>query len=130
MNLVTIGDVIVPAKIALTEQEHETGLKNVRSDPPVMAFIFSKPQVRYFWMKDTYVPLDIIFCRGGIILDVAQGMPMSEMLIGKPIESDLVIEMTKGSVERLGIRVGQSVGVQLDLVAHAKRLSLKRPVPV
>jgi uncharacterized membrane protein (UPF0127 family) len=126
MNLVTIGDVILPAQVALTELEHETGLKNVRS-APVMAFVFSKPEVRYFWMKDTYVPLDIIFCAEGRVLDVAQGVPMSEKLIGLPIQSDLVIEMPRGSAEHLGIVAGQSVEIQLDSVSMAKRLKLKMP---
>lgn len=128
MNLITINDLILPTEVALTEEEQERGLMHIKDDvPSVMSFIFAKPGIHYFWMKNTYVPLDIIFCANGKVVSVAQGTPMSDELIGPSIQTEVVIEMPRGSVKRLGIKTGQSVEIQLDSVSLGKRLRAKMP---
>lgn len=50
-------------EFARTFEEQQTGLMNRKSMPQDagMLFIFSVSKVQSFWMKDTYIPLDIIF---------------------------------------------------------------------
>ncbi|MEI7603965.1 MAG: DUF192 domain-containing protein [bacterium] len=53
----------VYVEIAKTAEEHEIGLMNRKSmkQDEGMLFIFNDVNIRYFWMKDTYIPLDMIF---------------------------------------------------------------------
>jgi uncharacterized membrane protein (UPF0127 family) len=50
-------------EIARTEEEKEQGLSNIEylPDDEGMLFIYDEPQEVGFWMKDTLIPLDIIF---------------------------------------------------------------------
>jgi uncharacterized membrane protein (UPF0127 family) len=49
--------------IAEDEESRATGLMNIKTLPENegMLFIFPDSQIRSFWMKNTYLPLDIIF---------------------------------------------------------------------
>lgn len=66
-NTVTVFTVAGPLKIniefAKTQQELETGLSNRASldENSGMLFIFPDENIRSFWMKDTLIPLDLIF---------------------------------------------------------------------
>ena len=114
MNFVTIGDCTIPTVLARTEAEQERGLMFVRGTPPVMTFVFAEPDERFFWMKNTYVPLDIIFCHKGLVTGVVQGRPESEELVGPGGMSDTVVEMPAGMARKMNIRSGLPVRVILD----------------
>ena len=79
-----------------------------------MLFDFKEDQDVAFWMKNTYVPLDMIFIRGdGRILRIAENTePLSERLVpsGGPIRA--VLEVVAGTAKKLGIAPG-------DRVAHS-----------
>jgi uncharacterized membrane protein (UPF0127 family) len=49
--------------VADDEEEHRTGLmyREALSDGTGMLFIFNEPQDRAFWMKNTLIPLDILY---------------------------------------------------------------------
>ncbi len=51
------------AEIAKSDKELEYGLMNRKSlaENSAMLFIFKKPSYVTFWMKDTYIPLDIVY---------------------------------------------------------------------
>jgi hypothetical protein len=78
-----------------------------------MLFDFQQDQDVGFWMKNTYVSLDMIFIRGdGRILRIAENtVPLSENLIpsGGPVRG--VLEVVAGTAKKLGIAAG-------DRVAH------------
>ena len=76
-----------------------------------MIFPFAKPVRATFWMKDTLIPLDLIFVRanGSIANIAANAKPMDRTILSSegPIAS--VLEIDGGRAARLGIRVGDRV---------------------
>src|SRR4029077_16484265 len=102
-------------EMAATPQEQATGLMFRRELPEGqgMLFDFHQEQPTSFWMKNTYIPLDMIFIRGdGRILRIAENtVPLSEALVpsGGPVRA--VLEVIAGTAKKLGIAPG-------DRVAH------------
>jgi uncharacterized membrane protein (UPF0127 family) len=103
-------------ELAITPEEKATGLMFRRELPEGqgMLFDFQVDQNVAFWMKNTYVSLDMIFIRGdGRILRVAENTePLSERQVpsGGPVRA--VLEVVAGTAKKLGIAPG-------DRVAHA-----------
>jgi uncharacterized protein len=101
-------------EMALTPEEHERGLMFRRKLPEGqgMLFDFGYEQPVAFWMKNTYISLDMFFIRGdGRILRIAEhAEPLSESNIpsGGPVR--WVLEVIAGTAKRLGIAPGDQVG--------------------
>ena len=94
-------------EVARTEEEKETGLSNIEylPDDEGMLFIYDTPQEVGFWMKDTLIPLDIVFINDEEeVISVHQGIPNDETPI---IEDDVlyVLEVSAGS----GIKTGDEI---------------------
>ena len=102
-------------EMAVTPEEQARGLMFRRELPEGqgMLFDFQREQPATFWMKNTYVSLDMIFIRAdGRILRIAQNtVPLSEALVpsGGPVRA--VLEVVAGTARKLGIAPG-------DRVAH------------
>jgi hypothetical protein len=76
-------------------------------------FIFKESGNNTIWMKNTYLPLDIIFVsKEGIIVEILQGKPVDETPIGANIPSKFVIEIVKGFVKDNGILKGQRIKIE------------------
>ena len=100
-------------EIADTEPEREKGLmfrKNL-PDGRGMLFDFKREQDVSFWMKNTYIPLDMFFIQGnGRILRIAENAkPLSTDLIPSEGPVLAVLEVSGGTAHRLGIRPGDRV---------------------
>lgn len=67
-----------------------------------MLFIFKKPQKVSMWMKNTYLPLDMLFLdsKGNIIHRVENTKPESLMLIHSPAPAKALLELPAGSVKK------------------------------
>ena len=96
----------------LTEDEKEKGLQNVESMEDNEGAFFDyreDPQEEVsFWMKDTEIPLDIIFVgEDDKVISCKEGVPNSEDII---TENNVyyVIELNKGS----GVKPGDEVDVE------------------
>jgi uncharacterized membrane protein (UPF0127 family) len=102
-------------EMAVTPDEQAKGLMFRRQLPEGqgMLFDFQREQPATFWMKNTYVSLDMIFIRAdGRILRIAEDtVPLSEALVpsGGPVRA--VLEVVAGTAKKLGIAPG-------DRVAH------------
>ena len=104
---------VFTVEIAGTEAAREKGLMYRKSLPPGhgMLFDFHAEQPVGFWMKNTYIPLDMIFIRGdGRILNIVENAePLSERVIpsGGPVLA--VLEVAGGTARKLGIAAGDRV---------------------
>ena len=105
---------VFAVELASTPEEHAKGLMYRRQLPEGqgMLFDFHREQPTSFWMKNTYIPLDMIFIRGdGRILRIAENtVPLSEALVpsGGPVRA--VLEVNAGTAKKLGIAPGDRVG--------------------
>lgn len=99
-------------EIAATPQQQETGLMfrtSVGADRG-MIFPYDPPQEVAFWMKNTLIPLDIVFIGvGGKIVRItnAQAMDLTPLPSGAPVTG--VLEIAAGRAKQLGIREGDTV---------------------
>lgn len=76
-----------------------------------MIFPYDPPQDVAFWMKNTLIPLDIIFVRAdGTIARItkAEAMDLTPLPAGEPVSA--VLEIRGGRAAELGIREGDIVG--------------------
>ena len=79
-----IGDKSYKVKVAQTTEEQENGLQGVTDLPKDegMLFVFDEPQEISMWMKDTLIPLDIVFIDAElIVISSYTGVPGSESLM-------------------------------------------------
>lgn len=103
-------------EVARSPEEQETGLMNRNSLAPDrgMLFPYDPPQPVGFWMKDTLIPLDIIFVApGGRILRIEENtVPLSldPLRSGGPVEA--VLEVAGGRSAELGLKPGDQVSWQ------------------
>ena len=103
-------------EIARTPQEQGYGLMNRSELAPDrgMIFPFDPPRDAAFWMKNTLIPLDMIFIRadGRIARIAANTVPRSLQPVpsGEPVAA--VLEIRGGRAAELGIRSGDIVSWQ------------------
>ncbi|HVX99722.1 MAG TPA: DUF192 domain-containing protein [Pseudorhodoplanes sp.] len=106
---------VFQVELAVNDAERAQGLMYRKELPEGrgMLFDFQREQEVAFWMKNTLIPLDMIFIRAdGRILRIAENTtPLSEQTIpsGGPVRG--VLEVIGGTARRLGIAPG-------DRVAH------------
>ncbi|MGL4296703.1 MAG: DUF192 domain-containing protein [Aestuariivirga sp.] len=76
-----------------------------------MLFDFGTPREAAMWMKNTYIPLDMLFIRAdGTIAYIAENtVPQSEEIIGVREPVLAVLELAGGTTRKLGIRPGDTV---------------------
>ncbi len=104
---------VFTVEVADTEPARARGLMYRRDLPDGrgMLFDFFREQPVGFWMKNTYIPLDMIFIRAdGRIASIAENTePLSEKVIpsGTPVRA--VLELKGGTARRLGIEPGDQV---------------------
>lgn len=76
-----------------------------------MLFVNDPPRAASFWMKNTYIPLDLLFIdsRGQIIQIFENATPLSLRPIGLSTPVRAVLEIRGGESARRGIRRGAKV---------------------
>jgi uncharacterized protein len=116
LEIVTKSGVqVFSVEMATTEEEKQTGLmwRKELADGKGMLFDFSPEQQISMWMKNTYIPLDMIFIRAdGRILRIAENTePLSTKIISSGGIAKGVLEVIAGTAQKYGIQPG-------DRVAH------------
>ncbi len=104
---------IFGVEVAVTPEEQARGLMFRHELPEMqgMLFDFHREQPTSFWMKNTYVPLDMIFIRAdGRILRIAENtVPLSEALVSSGGAVRAVLEVIAGTCKKLGVAPGDRV---------------------
>lgn len=102
-------------EVALSMQQRARGLmfREQMADDAGMLFVYPGEQQIRMWMKNTAIPLDMLFVASdGRIVDIAADTePFSEAVIASAGPARAVVELNAGTAARLGIQVG-------DLVRH------------
>lgn len=100
-------------ELALSEAQRMQGLQGRRrlAADAGMLFDFQGTGPVMMWMKDTYVPLDMLFIdSGGRIVNIAEHtVPLSRTAVRSAGPVRAVLELNAGTAARLGIRPGDRV---------------------
>jgi uncharacterized membrane protein (UPF0127 family) len=100
-------------ELALSDAQMEQGLMFRRSMPANagMLFDFKHPTNVTMWMKNTLIPLDMLFLDDSRrIIDIRErAVPYSTDIIASRVPARYVIELNGGTVARLGIKPGDQV---------------------
>ena len=103
-------------ELALTNTQRARGLmyRKELKEEHGMLFIFKDEGRRSFWMRNTYIPLDIIYLRadGSIVNIIANATPESDEARPSTGPAKAVLEIQGGLAEKLGIGPG-------DIVRHS-----------
>jgi uncharacterized membrane protein (UPF0127 family) len=76
-----------------------------------MLFDFGEEKKIYMWMKNTFIPLDMIFLnQKGVVVGIhPQATPFSEAIISIAVKSRFVLEVNAGVAAGLGLEVGDRI---------------------
>jgi len=118
---ITIQDKPFKAEIAETPEQHSQGLmfrRRIRDDYG-MLFIFPGDDIRSFWMKNTYITLDMIFLNSGQqIVDMFLSVPPC---CGDPCPSytakfpaRYVLEINGGLAKKMNLKIGDKIFLPID----------------
>ena len=98
---------------AETDQEKALGLmfRTELKDSEGMLFNYGRSFEVTMWMRNTYIPLDMVFIRAdGVIHRIeVRAEPLSERVISSGGDVSAVLEIAGGASERLGIKAGDRV---------------------
>ncbi len=108
-----INHKLLLVEVCRTRLQRERGLQDRRylPDNRGMLFVFHRPRILRFWMKDTYIPLDIAFLnKKKEIIDIQRMLPDQ----GREIHSsagmaEYALEVNAGWFEKHGVKVRDKV---------------------
>lgn len=100
-------------ELATDEYARQTGLMYRKSmkDSQAMLFIFEDEAPRYFYMKNTYIPLDIIYINGQnkIVSFAKDAKPLDETALPSHKAAKYVLEIKSGLVDQYHLAVNDKV---------------------
>jgi uncharacterized membrane protein (UPF0127 family) len=116
---ILVGGVEFEVWLATTFAQQQQGLMNATEEqleplpdgtPRGMLFVFATEATRSFWMRDTYVPLDLAYATAdGMIVEIHDLAPLDETLVtsGEPVQ--YALEAPAGTFAAEGIAVGSVI---------------------
>jgi len=115
---IKINNVTIFAWIADDEEKRALGLMHIKKleENEGIIFIFEDEGIHQFWMKNTYLPLDILFIDKNLkIIDIQSMEPcnMNECILYSPPRSiKYAIEVERGFCTRNGIKIDDEVKIE------------------
>lgn len=113
---VTINKQIFKVELAETNAARSAGLSNrdQLDKDTGMLFVFPEPGIYPFWMKNTKIPLDIIYINEGLIVEMIT-LP-AETSDNTPEytpeqKANYVLELGAGSIQKYNLKVGDAVTI-------------------
>jgi len=99
--------------VADTSERAEQGLMFVSDLPETLGMVFPSrpPQVETFWMKNTYIELDLLFidADGRVTKIIERAAPMSLKTLSSDTPVAAVLELKGGEAAKLGLHSGDTV---------------------
>lgn len=118
---VVIKDHITQVEVVTSVEDRQKGLSGRVSLAPShgMLFLFEEEQVLAFWMKDTLIPLDILYFdqMGRLVQAYYNVAPCTEdPCLGYPsvFPAKYVLEVNGGEAQRWGLKYGDSMTFSRD----------------
>jgi uncharacterized membrane protein (UPF0127 family) len=109
----SIGSNKFTVELADDDKEREIGLmhRGQMATDHGMLFDFVTPRRVGFWMRNTFIPLDMLFMKsdGEIVSIIENVTPHSETPVGPERPVRAVLELNGGTVKKLGLKVGDVV---------------------
>ena len=100
-------------EVAKTIEERRIGLMYRKKllNNGGMLFIFPREKIIQLWMKNTYIPLDVIFIsENKVIVDIKKNMEkLSETIVKSKVKSRYALEFNAGLINKLDIEIGDKV---------------------
>ncbi len=115
LYLLKSGDSIkkLDIEIADNQYEHQTGLMYRQSmkETQGMLFIYPEEALRSFYMKNTYIPLDIIFYSkdSSVVSFKENAQPLDETSLPSNKPAKFILEINAGKVKAWNIEVGDKI---------------------
>jgi uncharacterized protein len=113
-----MGNETIELEVTRTPEQQQMGLMYRSSLPKNrgMLFSFNPPTPTRFWMKNTIIPLDLVFLRNGRIIAIFPNVPPCKAdpceSYGPASEIDQVIELVGGRAKELGLKVGDKIAIE------------------
>lgn len=108
----------IDVEVALYPNERAQGLmyRTKMDEDKGMLFLFEKEEPQSFWMKNTIIPLDILFISNeGVINTIHRNTtPYSEKSLPSKEKSQFVVEVNAGYCQKHGIREGDLIEYRID----------------
>ena len=106
-------EVHVPVELARTDYDRARGLmyRDRLAPDAGMLFLFEREEAQTFWMKNTYLPLDMVFItkEKRVLGVVENAVPLTESPRNVPGSSQFVLEVNAGFCRKYGIGPGTKV---------------------
>lgn len=116
---VTIGGQKIGLEVARTPNEQSTGLmyRTELAKDRGMLFVFNPPHPVRFWMKNTLIPLDMVFMSNGVVKYLGTNIPPCKTDAcpsygpDAKIDIDRVIELPAGRATELKLKLGDRLNI-------------------
>ncbi len=111
----TIKSITVEVASSTNERAHGLMYRKEMPDTVGMLFLFDQPEPQSFWMKNTYISLDIIYINSDkeIVSIQKYTQPLSELPLPSRAPAQYVVEVNGGFCDRYGINAGNKIDFQV-----------------
>ena len=114
----TEGDTIKSMDIEIADDDYsrQTGLmyRESMEEKQGMLFVYQRESMHNFYMKNTYIPLDLIFFDGDstIVSFQKDAKPLDETNLPSQVPAQFILEINAGLSERWGLQTGDRCSFQ------------------
>ena len=109
-----VGDRPFTLELAATDKTRQHGLMHRHSLPADrgMLFVFPDEAPRSFWMRNTVIPLDIVYLdKHGKVVSISQMKPLDESGVPSATPAKYAIELNEGAAAKAGVKVGDVLDI-------------------
>lgn len=121
LGSVCIKEKCFSVELARTDTERERGLmlRTQLDKDKGMLFIFEKEGIYSIWMKNTFIPLDIVWAdsQGKVVYISENAQPCQSLICPSAVpatKAKYVLEVNAGICKEVGIKLGDELGINID----------------